>query len=109
MILDRLGDASATDARPRRRLVWLLAWAALLTLAAAQEPLYSDNQNTKFLHGLAAAGYGNLDGDWLYSTFNVFPVFTAIVYTIYRFASPYAFHLAMVPLMMAYLAGLLAV
>ena len=37
----------------------------LFALAYTQAPLYYSNQNQYLLHGLATAGYGHLDGDWL--------------------------------------------
>lgn len=87
----------------------LLAWSAIFTVALTQQPLYSDNQNTKFLQGLAAAGTGTLNKDWLAHTFDPFPVFTWIVYAVSSLGWPLLFHVLMVPLVAAYLYGLLAV
>src|SRR5687768_17076137 len=67
-------------------------WRTLLTfgllgawffLVFPTEPLYFENQNTKFLHGLARAGVGHLDRDWTASTEDVMPVFTGIVYLLH--------------------------
>ncbi len=58
--------------------IWILI-AALFALTYTQSPLYEGNQNTKFLHGLAAAGLGYLDHDWLANTVDPLPVFTYLV------------------------------
>jgi len=63
-----------------RRLVSVILWAVLFTLAYAQSPLYTSNQNQYFLHGLAKAGWGNLDSDWLAKTLDPTPVFSALIY-----------------------------
>ncbi len=59
-----------------------LSWVALgllFALAYAQSPLYTSNQNQYFLHGLAAAGYGDLKRDWLANTLDPTPVFSELV------------------------------
>jgi len=62
-----------------RNLVFLVFWAALFTLAYAQSPLYTSNQNQYFLHGLARAGFGFLSKDWLVSTLDPTPVFSKFI------------------------------
>src|SRR5512139_4291834 len=59
--------------------VWLLA-TVIFSLAYTQSPLYEGNQNTKFLHGLAMAGKGYLQRDWLANTVDPLPVFSYLVY-----------------------------
>ena len=49
------------------------------TLAYAQSPLFTSNQNQYFVHGLAKAGYGHLDQDWLAQTLDPTPVFSGLV------------------------------
>ena len=51
----------------------------LFALAYTQSPLYSSNQNTYFLQGLAQGGYGLLEQDWLAQTTDPFPLFTGLV------------------------------
>lgn len=68
--------------------------AVLFALAHTQSPLYWSNQNQYFLHGLAQAGLGHLDQDWLATTVDPTPVFSAIVRPIYRFADPFLYHFA---------------
>ncbi len=41
-----------------------------------------DNQNTYFLQGLAASGYGQLSEDWLATTTSPFLIFTTIVWAL---------------------------
>ena len=58
--------------------VWLAA-SILFELAYTQSHLYNDNQNTKFLHGIAASGRGYLEEDWLANTADPLPVFSELV------------------------------
>ncbi|HEY1380721.1 MAG TPA: DUF6798 domain-containing protein [Gemmataceae bacterium] len=70
--------------RPRRRFAGLgvlpaLFWAAAFAIAYCPAPLYYSNQNQYFLHGLAAAGRGDLAHDWLVTTRDPAPLFSAAV------------------------------
>lgn len=56
-----------------------MALATLFAIGYSQSPLYTSNQNQYFLHGLAAAGYGNLAKDWLANTLDPTPVFSKLV------------------------------
>ena len=60
-----------------------IAHALLLTvifsLCYTLRPLYTDNQTTKFLHGLARARRGYLQDDWLANTIDPLPVFSGLV------------------------------
>jgi hypothetical protein len=60
-----------------------LAWAVIFAILYAQSPLYTSNQNQYFLHGMARAGLGFLDRDWLAGTPDPTPVFSALVYLTY--------------------------
>ena len=60
-----------------------LAWAVIFAILYAQSPLYSSNQNQYFLHGLARAGLGFLNRDWLAGTPDPTPVFSALIYLTY--------------------------
>ncbi len=62
----------------------VLLWGIVFALAYAQSPLYTSNQNQYFLHGLAQAGYGYLDKDWLANTSDPTPVFSQLVALVYR-------------------------
>lgn len=56
-----------------------IAWGLLLGVAYGQEPLFTSNQNQYYLHGLAQAGLGFLEQDWLANTRDPTPVFSWIV------------------------------
>ncbi len=53
-------------------------------IAYAQSPLYTSNQNQYFLHGLARAGLGYLQNDWLANTLDPTPLFSLLVELTYR-------------------------
>ena len=82
--------------------------AVCLTLAYTQLPLYSTNQNTYFLHGLAQSGFGHLANDWLAHTADAVPVFSALV-RLTAGAWPPLFHLYTCVLFGIYLLGLLGI
>jgi hypothetical protein len=66
----------------------------LFWLAWQIDPLYADNQNTKFLQALASAGLGFLDQDWLARTEDGLPAFTLLSRVIYETLGPNGFYLA---------------
>lgn len=57
-----------------------LAWSLVFALIYAQSPLYTSNQHTYFLHGLAQAGFGELGRDWMAQRQELMPVFSALVF-----------------------------
>ncbi len=69
---------------PRPFLVFALA--AAFATAHTQGPLFFSNQNQYLLHGLADAGYGHLSADWLSTTADPTPLFSAGVAAAYRVA-----------------------
>src|SRR3954467_6709209 len=69
-----------------------LIGAALFNAAYGQAPLYYSNQNQYFLHGLARAGVGHLDEDWLANTADPTPAFSTLVAFTARFLHPAFFH-----------------
>ena len=62
-----------------RRIFAMIGLALLFGIIYAQSPLYTSNQNQYFLHGMAAAGFGNLDQDWLANTLDPTPVFSQLI------------------------------
>ncbi|WP_088360678.1 DUF6798 domain-containing protein [Rhodomicrobium vannielii] len=92
----RLDTPSASEAgRGTQRLALLALALGPLFLAAWQmKPLYADNQNTKYLHALANAGFGQLGGDWLARTKDGLPLFTWLLEALYRGFGPGAFYAA---------------
>src|SRR6516162_3029587 len=94
-----------------RGLVAVLVLCGLAAFAAAygQAPLYYSNQNQYFLHGLAAAGDGLLDEDWLANTADPTPIFSGLVALTARFLHPWVFHLYYALLLALYAAALVGV
>jgi len=81
-----------------------LCWSLVFGVIYAQSPLYTNNQNAYFLHGLANAGYGYLSRDWLATRQESMPVFTWLVYLTYIvFHSKVPFYLYYALLMGVYL------
>lgn len=78
-----LTNASHPTTPPRQIASWLV-WMAAFAAAYAQSPLFTSNQNQYFLHGLAAAGLGRLNADWLANTLDPTPVFSLLVEWCYR-------------------------
>ncbi|HSF83150.1 MAG TPA: DUF6798 domain-containing protein [Anaerolineales bacterium] len=68
----------------RQNVTTIALFTLLFAIAYAQSPLYTSNQNQYFLHGLARAGLGYLENDWLANTLDPTPVFSALVETTYR-------------------------
>jgi hypothetical protein len=60
-------------------LLTFISWAFVFAVIYAQSPLYTSNQNQYFIHGLASAGYGYLQQDWLANTLDPTPVFSLLV------------------------------
>ena len=85
-------------------LVSFLAWSLVFGVIYAQSPLFTNNQNTYFLHGLADAGFGYLSHDWMATRQESMPVFTWLVYLTYMaFHSKVPFYLYYALLMGVYL------
>ena len=74
-------------------ILFFLLIATLFSVSYIQLPLYSSNQNTYFVHGLAMGGHGYLSNDWLVKTINPFPSFTGLVLIIYKYLHEYIFYL----------------
>ncbi|HWQ09741.1 MAG TPA: DUF6798 domain-containing protein [Holophaga sp.] len=78
--------------RPSRALRGMALFALVclvFLLVMRQDPLYSDNQTTKFLHGMAWAGAGDLRHDWLAGTKDGLPLFSGLVYAIFAWLPPF--------------------
>jgi hypothetical protein len=89
------------------RLALFLVGSVLFTAAYCQAPLYYSNQNQYFLHGLARAGHGVLDEDWLANTHDPTPAFSTLVALTARHLHPLVFHLYHGLLLGAYAAAML--
>lgn len=94
----------------RRAALNFLLLTTVFSIAYAQSPLYTSNQNQYFLHGLAQAGYGYLNQDWLANTPDPTPVFSALVTLTYRITHlPVLFYLFYALLMGIYIFSLLGI
>jgi len=85
---------------------WALALLLLLAVffagAYGQWPLFSSNQNTYFLHGLAFVEEGPLRQDWLANTTDHIPVFSAYVFFVIKWLSLDVFYFTHAALIAAY-------
>jgi len=92
-----------SGARSRIRFA-LLSAAVVASFIAAYNlsPLYASNQNTKFVIGMARAGVGHLNQDFLAHTADPFPLFSLIVEFTHRFLSPWMFYVYAGALMAIY-------
>jgi hypothetical protein len=91
----------------RLTLLFLLG-TVLFAVAFGQAPLYYSNQNQYFLAGLAQAGEGHLRDDWLVTTRDPTPVFTALVAFTARWLHPCAVYVYYALLLGVYAAAMLA-
>ena len=85
-------------------------WFAVIFVAQfAFAPLYTENQNTKFLHGLADAGKGYLAADWMAGTRDPLPVFSGIIQGFYGLDLQWLIDPALVLLWLVYAYSLVAI
>jgi hypothetical protein len=99
----------SSDHSTLKRLAEVGFWGVLLGLAYAQSPLYTSNQNQYFLHGIARAGFGFLQGDWLANTLDPTPLFSWIVHFIFRYTHPTLFYMVYLILFGIYLYSLYSI
>jgi hypothetical protein len=80
--------------KPARRCELAVAVIGCVLFAGAyrQSPLFSGNQNTYFLWGLARAGFGHLSSDWLANLTDPVPLFTALVHVVQQAGSHWMFY-----------------
>lgn len=74
-----------------------------------QWPLYSSNQNTYFLRGLANAAVGYLNLDWLSQTVDLFPVFSALISVTLRVFNENTFYFLYVAILATYAYSILGI
>jgi hypothetical protein len=58
---------------------WLCLYSILFGLSYSQAPLFVQNQNTKFISGLALGGYRDLAADWMATITDPFPLFSHLL------------------------------
>lgn len=78
----------------------------MFVLAYSQAPLFTSNQNQYFLHGLARAGFGELQRDWLVGTLDPTPLFSALVWLIHSAFGSWFFYVEYGLIMAVYLISL---
>ncbi len=81
----------------------------LFALAYAQSPLFSSNQNTYFLHGLAQSGQGFLKGDWMAKSADPFPLFSFLVEQSSSFLPTFFFHIYYLVLLVIFMMSALGI
>ena len=92
------------------KVIGFLAWSFVFAVIYGQSPLYTSNQNSKFLHGLARAGFGYLSNDWLANTIDPLPVFSGLVFITARvFPTGTPFYLYYALLMGVYFIAVLGI
>lgn len=69
--------AAGTDLH--HKPIWRLWYPLVFGLAYSQEALFSSNQNTKFITGLARAGYRDVAADWMAGITDPFPLFSQLL------------------------------
>jgi hypothetical protein len=74
------------------RAVGPVVAALLFAGAYTQSRLFSFNQNTYFVHGLAAGGFGHLESDWLANQTDPTPAFSALVTLIHAHGRHWMFY-----------------
>ena len=82
----------STVKQPGFSVISLCVWSVAFGLAYTQTPVFSTNQNQYSLHGLARAGFGFLNLDWLSNTVDPTPVFSLLVQATYRALPLVAFY-----------------
>ncbi len=94
---------------PHVRIAAFLGACLLFAGAFYQAPLFSSNQNTYFLNGLAHAGYGYLSSDWLALQTDHIPVFSYMVAFVHTYGGDWLFYILFVGLATTYAVSLSAI
>ncbi|MGV2828984.1 DUF6798 domain-containing protein [Myxosarcina sp. GI1(2024)] len=90
-------------------MLQIIVLAIVFGIIYLQDPLYEGNQNTKFLHGLANAGLGYLDRDWLANTLDPLPAFSKLVELSYLYFGEISFYIYQLLCLGIYLYSLLGI
>lgn len=102
-----MGEMTLVLPRAARSAACFLLIATVFSLAYCQAPLYYSNQNQYLLHGLARAGVGHLQEDWLATTRDPTPLFSAWVCITAQIHLPWLFHVYCALLLGIYAVALL--
>jgi hypothetical protein len=96
----------------KNRLTPVLMWAMLSVLFAlvhTKAILYTSNESTKLLHGVALSGRGFLSKDWIANTLDPLPVFSGLVALTSRFLGDWAYYAYFAALLGVYLYALMGI
>lgn len=75
------------------QVIFWLGLTLLFSISAGGTSfLFSGNQNTKFLFGLADAGWGDLAADWMANTKDPLPIYSFLVKITAQYLHPYFFY-----------------
>ena len=86
-----------------------LLFASAFGISHALAPLYVQNQNQYFLHGLASVDFGYLSEDWLANTKDNDPLFSLLVGVTYRVLNDSFFYIYFILLSGVYLYALVGI
>lgn len=100
--MQQLQPRASENFEVRTLNILVIAFAIVFAVLYRHDPLYTNNQNTKFLVGAAQAGYGHLAADWTANTIDPLPVFTLLVRAVYATMSPLVFHVLFTMLLALY-------
>ena len=90
--------------------LFALAYLVLFALAHSQNSVLTGNQNTKFIVGLAAGGYGDIASDWMANISDPFPLFSFLLQWQYKMAGVYfSTHIAFYILLAVYAYAMLRI
>ena len=91
-------------------ILYFILLSLLMVLIYTQKPLFTSNQNQYFLHGMAKAGLGSLNEDWLANTKEATPLFSMLVKWTYQgLKNPAWFYFYYAILMGLYIFSLLGI
>lgn len=90
-----------------QQIGFFLLMSLLLGLTYTQEPLFFAHQY--YIHGLAKAGYGILHKDWIASTLDAFPLFSAIVTITHKYFFDGFFYIYHMLLLGVYAVGMISI
>ncbi|QKQ27832.1 hypothetical protein [Candidatus Reidiella endopervernicosa] len=103
---------STQQKRPNKtanQTIFILIAALLFALSFTYKPLYTDNQNTKFLIAAGQTNHGQLSQDWLANSIDPLPIFTAIIRAFYELNTIELSYAAFLLLLLLYFLSLNAI
>jgi flagellar basal body-associated protein FliL len=92
-MVDETKQPSKSKSRLFSILLWLGITAVFVLMVGGFRVQYKGNQTHKFLFGLAQAGRGYLQSDWLANTKDPLPVFSFLVRVTYQYLDESLFYL----------------